>query len=477
MPLEILYYPISSGFPVPGLSCLLRLASFVFPGSGFIPRASRASDSVAAFLLFCRQPTASFLAIFPAHVSPVPQSGRGSIWLADRHTKTASTGPLSIAFEFENGVAVRCVALWALLFPMVGLRYAIDRASIPVSRPSCTHASLQHGAVLCGMGEQRADAQVDAVRFKALPEGCVRWPIRWIDMERLTLGRCHLQDVIVVVLAESMILPACVYSIRRHEEGVLELGCAGPSFPSPPTRFGECSVSRRRFSSFLPISISKAGMPATKWQFIALIGRSTLRPSPMPTLAGNHWIPFTPIMDQNRHPSQHRARVRHIVPLSESRSKRQRRISAKNVDVSVVGLNQQKSQDASQLALDNDNDNDNNDEVRSNMSRIGRVDGLDFTLLGRCVRPPPLYTYCPPWPLHPASATSLLHNELASSHWKAPPMYNASIRACPKLGTVTTCWLFHATASLPHSEVCITSLGFLIIGTLATRRAAQVVLD
>lgn len=58
------------------------------------------------------------------------------------------------------------------------------------------------------MGEQRADAQADAVRFKALPGGCVRWPIRWIGMERLTLGRCHLQDVIVVVLAESMILPA-----------------------------------------------------------------------------------------------------------------------------------------------------------------------------------------------------------------------------------------------------------------------------
>lgn len=54
-------------------------------------------------------------------------------------------------------------------------------------------------------------------------------------------------------------------------------------------------------------------VPATNWQFIALIGRSTLRPSPLPTLAGNHWIPSAPIMDQNRHTSQHRARVRHIV--------------------------------------------------------------------------------------------------------------------------------------------------------------------
>lgn len=73
MPLKTPCYPISSEFPVPGLGCLLRLASFIFPGSGFIPRASRASDSVAAFLLFRRQPTASLLAIFPAHVSPVPK--------------------------------------------------------------------------------------------------------------------------------------------------------------------------------------------------------------------------------------------------------------------------------------------------------------------------------------------------------------------------------------------------------------------
>ncbi|KAK1448526.1 hypothetical protein CCUS01_11487 [Colletotrichum cuscutae] len=140
-------------------------------------------------------------------------------------------------------VAVRCVALWALLFPMVGLRYAIDRASIP------------HGPSV--MVLERFSAEWES---SALPGGC-----------RLTLGRCHLQDVIVVVLAESMILPAGNKvdreDIRQHSPTVVimyasveRLTSVQRVFDSAPRgRFGECSVSRRRFSSFLPISISKAG--------------------------------------------------------------------------------------------------------------------------------------------------------------------------------------------------------------------------
>ncbi|KAK7445337.1 hypothetical protein Landi51_08215 [Colletotrichum acutatum] len=172
----MLPYLVRISRPWAGLS--LRLASFVFPGSGFIPRASRASDSVAAFLLFCRQPTASFLAIFPAHVSPVPQSGRGSIWLADKHTKRASTGPLSIAFEFENGVrlscscALRCVARSPL---PSGLQYAIDRASIPVSRSSCTHASVQHGpSAMVLVAQHWAEMSQMQQRFSAEWESSVQ---------------------------------------------------------------------------------------------------------------------------------------------------------------------------------------------------------------------------------------------------------------------------------------------------------------
>lgn len=39
------------------------------------------------------------------------------------------------------------------------------------------------------------------------PNGCVCWPIQWPDMFRLTRLAATLQDVIVVVLAGSIILP------------------------------------------------------------------------------------------------------------------------------------------------------------------------------------------------------------------------------------------------------------------------------
>lgn len=100
---------------------------------------------------------------------------------------------------------------------------------IPVSRPSCTHASLQHGpsamllvardwaekshaAILCRM-EWESGLQMQC---NAHQKGCANWanPVQGHLPPDLTC--CHLQNVIVIVFAGSMMSPALPRETRAR---------------------------------------------------------------------------------------------------------------------------------------------------------------------------------------------------------------------------------------------------------------------